>query len=138
VEPPGWTLADTPLPPQTGRCRASPGGSASHISRRRTWPDGRISFKLSVRLQGGAKRAPHAADWARDRAAAGALDLYRLLDDRYEQAATLARLGDTHAAAGDEKAARSRWHQALDLLDELHHPDGDRLRDKLHRVTARV
>jgi hypothetical protein len=64
--------------------------------------------------------------------------LYRRLDDRYEQAATLARLGDTHAAAGDDGAACGRWRQALALFDELHHPDADELRGKLGPVTAQA
>ena len=65
---------------------------------------------------------------------ARALELYRRLDDKYEQARTMGRLGDTHAAAGDVQAARSCWHQAVTLLDELHHPDADKLRGKLRRA----
>ncbi|MFB9927971.1 hypothetical protein ACFORO_19870 [Amycolatopsis halotolerans] len=38
------------------------------------------------------------------------------------------RLGDTHQAAGDTRAAHRCWRQALLVLDDLHHPDADALR----------
>ena len=54
-----------------------------------------------------------------------ALDLFRDLGDRYDEADTLTHLGDTHHAAGDPDAARDAWQQALTILDELDHPDAD-------------
>jgi tetratricopeptide (TPR) repeat protein len=60
-----------------------------------------------------------------------ALDLFRDLGDRYEEAATLTRLGDTHHAAGDLAAARDTWQRALVILDELDHPYADQVRAKL-------
>jgi DNA-binding SARP family transcriptional activator/tetratricopeptide (TPR) repeat protein len=61
-----------------------------------------------------------------------ALHLQRQLDDKYEQAGTLGRLGDTHAAAGNMVSARGSWHQALAILEELHHPDAQQLRIRLN------
>jgi len=58
------------------------------------------------------------------------LDLCRELADRYNEAGTLDRLGDVHHIAGDARAARWAWTQALRLLDELGHPDSDRVRAK--------
>jgi DNA-binding SARP family transcriptional activator len=58
------------------------------------------------------------------------LDLCRELADRYNEAGTLDRLGDVHHSAGDARAARWAWTQALRLLDELRHPDSDRVRAK--------
>jgi tetratricopeptide (TPR) repeat protein len=58
------------------------------------------------------------------------LDLCRELTDRYNEAGTLDRLGDVHHSAGDPRAARWAWTQALRLLDELGHPDRDRVRAK--------
>ena len=50
---------------------------------------------------------------------------------RYHMAGTLTHLGDTFQAAGNPRAARNAWQQALAILDELHHQDGDALRAKL-------
>jgi hypothetical protein len=40
-------------------------------------------------------------------------------------------VGDIHATAGDPAAARAVWRQALDILDELGHPDATRVLDKI-------
>jgi tetratricopeptide (TPR) repeat protein len=64
---------------------------------------------------------------------ADALDLRRQTGARFQQAGTLERLGDTHDAAGDPCAARDAWRQAVEILDELHHPDARRIRSKLDR-----
>ena len=47
------------------------------------------------------------------------------------RAEMLAHLGDAHQAAGDAGAARRTWHQALAILDGLHHPEADRIRARL-------
>ena len=60
-----------------------------------------------------------------------ALELYRQLDDRYNQAATLVRFGDAHEAGGALPAARDAWRQALAILDELAHPEAEQLRFRL-------
>jgi tetratricopeptide (TPR) repeat protein len=51
--------------------------------------------------------------------------------DRYNQAATLTGLGDTYLAAGQPDAARAAWRQALDILEGLHHPGAEGIRDRL-------
>jgi tetratricopeptide (TPR) repeat protein len=66
------------------------------------------------------------------------LDLCRELADRYNEAGTLDRLGDVHHSAGDVRAARWAWTQALRTLDELGHPDGDRVRAKVRVPDGRL
>jgi tetratricopeptide (TPR) repeat protein len=66
------------------------------------------------------------------------LDLCRELADRYNEAGTLDRLGDVHHSVGDLRAARWAWAQALRTLDELGHPDGDRVRAKISVPGARL
>jgi tetratricopeptide (TPR) repeat protein len=50
---------------------------------------------------------------------------------RNGEAATLNSLGDTHHAIGDVDAARIAWQRALDILDQLNHPDANQIRTKL-------
>ncbi|MGN9912653.1 BTAD domain-containing putative transcriptional regulator [Phytohabitans sp. LJ34] len=50
---------------------------------------------------------------------------------RNGQASTLNSLGDTYHTVGNQDAARQAWQQALDILDQLHHPDADHVRAKL-------
>jgi DNA-binding SARP family transcriptional activator len=57
--------------------------------------------------------------------------LYHGLGDRYYESASLIRLGDTHRLAGHPAAAKAAWHQALDILTDLSHPDADTVRAKL-------
>jgi predicted negative regulator of RcsB-dependent stress response len=42
----------------------------------------------------------------------------------------LVSLGDSYEAAGDTQAARDAWQQALAILDDLQHPDAERIRGK--------
>ena len=68
-----------------------------------------------------------------------ALDLYRELEerglaDRYNEAATLVRLGDTRLAAGDTAAARAAWERGLAILDAIRHPEAADARTKLARL----
>ncbi len=51
--------------------------------------------------------------------------------DRFSEAGTLTRLGHTRQAAGELAQAREAWQQALEILEELHHPDADQVRAKL-------
>jgi len=60
-----------------------------------------------------------------------AIDLHRRLGDRYREAETLDRLAGALLAGGDRAAARLAWEQALDILDDLAHPDADRVRTRL-------
>jgi hypothetical protein len=62
------------------------------------------------------------------------LDRYR---DPYHEADTLVHLGDTHRSADNPDAAREAWRQAMTILDDLHHPDADKARTRLHRPANR-
>jgi DNA-binding SARP family transcriptional activator/tetratricopeptide (TPR) repeat protein len=65
-----------------------------------------------------------------------ALQLEQAIGDRYNYAGTLIRLGDTHHdtadRTADRTAARDAWQQAQAILNELHHPDAEDVRIKLH------
>jgi len=65
-----------------------------------------------------------------------ALQLEQAIGDRYNSASTFIRLGDVHRDAGDRAAARDAWRQALVIIDEMHHPDGDEVRVKLRGIEA--
>ncbi|MEV1017443.1 tetratricopeptide repeat protein [Micromonospora sp. NPDC049801] len=57
-----------------------------------------------------------------------ALRLYRRISDRYDEADTLSRLGESRQAAGDTVGAVRTWRRALRILDDLGHPDAERVR----------
>lgn len=65
-----------------------------------------------------------------------ALDLHRGIGSRWGVAETLCHLGDARHAVGDRTAARTAWEEALTILDDLHHPDRDRIRAKLTDLGA--
>jgi tetratricopeptide (TPR) repeat protein len=65
-----------------------------------------------------------------------ALAIRRELRDRQHEADNLAYLGDTQHALGHEAAARSAWREALTILDDLHHPDAEKIRARLGAVAA--
>jgi len=67
-----------------------------------------------------------------------ALRLFRELGDCHTQAVVLAHLGDAQQAAGQTQAARGAWHQAVVMLDVLHHPDAGQVRARLGRATERA
>lgn len=60
-----------------------------------------------------------------------ALDRWRELGDRPGEAQTLVHIGETLHSAGDPDAARAEWQRALAILDELDHPEADRLRARV-------
>jgi tetratricopeptide (TPR) repeat protein/transcriptional regulator with XRE-family HTH domain len=60
-----------------------------------------------------------------------ALGIAREFGERWGEAETLARLGDIRQAAGDLPRAGDAWRQALAILDDIHHPDADKVRAKL-------
>jgi len=60
-----------------------------------------------------------------------AVTLYHNLGNRYSEATTLTRLGDTHYAAGQPDAACATWTDALSILADLDHPDTEAVRAKL-------
>jgi DNA-binding SARP family transcriptional activator len=55
--------------------------------------------------------------------------------DRYGEAGTLTRLGDTYHASGDIPAAKDAWRRALTIFDQLGEREADQVRERLHRVT---
>jgi tetratricopeptide (TPR) repeat protein/transcriptional regulator with XRE-family HTH domain len=63
-----------------------------------------------------------------------ALRLIRELGDRLNEAQFLTHLGDARHANIDQQAALDAWQQALDILDDLHHPDADQVRAKLKHL----
>jgi tetratricopeptide (TPR) repeat protein/transcriptional regulator with XRE-family HTH domain len=63
-----------------------------------------------------------------------AVDLLHATGDRYNEADTLTRLADSLLAAGDAGAARTAWRQALEILDDLNHPDAEAVRANLSRL----
>jgi tetratricopeptide (TPR) repeat protein len=65
-----------------------------------------------------------------------ALSLRRAVGDRCLEADSLLRIGDTHAAACSHDAARKAWRDAYEILDELGHPDVERIRSKLETSHA--
>jgi len=54
-----------------------------------------------------------------------------LLADVYNEASTLADLGDAHLEAGHSETARRFWQDALVILTRLDHPDTEQIRAKL-------
>ena len=67
-----------------------------------------------------------------------AASLFAEIGDRTGQAETLIHLADARSAVGSRRAAIAVWREALRMLDELHHPDADQVRDKLSRAMAPV
>jgi tetratricopeptide (TPR) repeat protein/transcriptional regulator with XRE-family HTH domain len=51
--------------------------------------------------------------------------------DRWGEAEILTHLGDTLHATGDLPRARETWKQALTVLEDLEHPDAEKIRAKL-------
>jgi tetratricopeptide (TPR) repeat protein len=60
-----------------------------------------------------------------------ALALHRDAGDRYIEAETLTRLGDSRRAIGELDRAQDAWRQALDILTTLRHPDAGNVRRRL-------
>jgi tetratricopeptide (TPR) repeat protein len=60
-----------------------------------------------------------------------ALSLFRESGARFDEAATLTRLGDARHAAGEQVQARQAWQQALAILEDLQHPHAAQARAKL-------
>jgi DNA-binding SARP family transcriptional activator/Tfp pilus assembly protein PilF len=65
-----------------------------------------------------------------------ALRLFRAVNERYLEAETLIHLGDHHRTRADPTATRLTWNEALEILDELKHPDGGQVRAKLQLLSA--
>ncbi len=73
-----------------------------------------------------------------------AVECYRSSVARYDEiggdlfylAITLVDLGDVHLSAGTPADAQASWRRALEILDELGHPDAEQVRERL--ATGRV
>jgi tetratricopeptide (TPR) repeat protein len=63
-----------------------------------------------------------------------AFEVHGPAGDLRDRAGILIRLGDAHEAAADPEAARTRWQQALAILDDLQHPDADTVSSKLRAL----
>jgi DNA-binding SARP family transcriptional activator/tetratricopeptide (TPR) repeat protein len=63
-----------------------------------------------------------------------ALSIFRAVGERWGEADTLTNLGDIHRAAGELSQARQAWLQAATVLDDLQHPDADKVRAKLASI----
>jgi tetratricopeptide (TPR) repeat protein/DNA-binding XRE family transcriptional regulator len=73
----------------------------------------------------------HLGDYSQARAEYEiALAIYRRIGDRHFEAMVLDHLADTHQAAGDHQSAYDARQRALSILDELRHPDADRIRTR--------
>jgi DNA-binding SARP family transcriptional activator/tetratricopeptide (TPR) repeat protein len=62
------------------------------------------------------------------------LALYREAGDRVNEADTLTHLGDAQHDAGSPSQAQATWRQALDIFEDLDHPDADTIRGKLRSL----
>jgi DNA-binding SARP family transcriptional activator len=67
-----------------------------------------------------------------------AVELFHELGARFYEANSLTALGDALHAAGDCRAARTSWQQALAILDQLTHPDAEAVRARLHEPAGTV
>ena len=63
-----------------------------------------------------------------------AIDLFNECGDRYNEADSLVSLGDAHQAFGDAHAAQFAWQCALAILDQIGHPDADRVRARMRQT----
>ena len=63
-----------------------------------------------------------------------ALDLFRELGDRPQEADSHVHIGDTYRAAGDPAAARASWLLALEVFEEVGHPSADEVRTRLRQL----
>lgn len=67
-----------------------------------------------------------------------AMQLGSASGNRLLVANTLCHLAQTHRAAGDVAAARTAWHRALDVYDDLRHRDGDKVRAEIRELDVVV
>jgi DNA-binding SARP family transcriptional activator len=58
--------------------------------------------------------------------------IYADLGSLWYRAEVLINLGDTHDAAGDRQIAHKLWQEALEVFEQTHHPDTERVRSKIH------
>jgi transcriptional regulator with XRE-family HTH domain len=65
-----------------------------------------------------------------------ALHFCREVGAPYHEADIATHLGDTRYAAGELPQAAAAWRQALCILDDLNHPDAEKIRAKLAEIGA--
>jgi tetratricopeptide (TPR) repeat protein len=65
-----------------------------------------------------------------------AIDLLREVGERHLEALSLTSLGDIQYRAGNGRAARDAWQEALGIIDDLRLPEADPLRVKLATAEA--
>ncbi|MEU1605891.1 ATP-binding protein [Micromonospora matsumotoense] len=65
-----------------------------------------------------------------------ALALWRETGERYYESVTLMHVGESHQAGAEPDAARAAWGQALDVLDQLGHPDAALVRGRLDATSS--
>ena len=63
-----------------------------------------------------------------------ALRIFREVGARYNEADTLANIGDTRHESGNQAQARAAWQKALAILDDLKHADASQIRAKLRQL----
>lgn len=64
------------------------------------------------------------------------LSMFRELGVRHDQASSLTHLGATYRASGNLQAARPSWLEALEILNDLNHPDASLVREELKTIDA--
>jgi hypothetical protein len=62
--------------------------------------------------------------------------ILRAAGDRFNEAAVLLGLGDVQQSAGYRQAARQSYQDALQIFEDLGHPDADSARARLSRAQA--
>ncbi|MGH3401685.1 MAG: AfsR/SARP family transcriptional regulator [Streptosporangiaceae bacterium] len=67
-----------------------------------------------------------------------AIEIHREIGSRLGLAETLGHLGDNGLAAGNPAQARAAWEEALAILDDVGHPDADRVRGQLRELDTAV
>ncbi len=58
------------------------------------------------------------------------------LGDRHGEAEALFHLGEAQVAADQRDDALLTWQHALTILDDVGHPDAERVRTRLHELTT--
>jgi tetratricopeptide (TPR) repeat protein len=67
-----------------------------------------------------------------------AATMFRQCGDRYLEAETLIRYGETLLAMQDNDSALGAWRHALEILNVLHHPHWAVLRERVDALTGPV
>jgi DNA-binding SARP family transcriptional activator/tetratricopeptide (TPR) repeat protein len=60
--------------------------------------------------------------------------MWQEVGDRYYEANALVRLGDSRLDAGQAAAADETWNEALSILEQINHPDAEKVRARLDEL----